>query len=133
MKQLDKKTTQLLEQTSVPIIMRIEDQAVADKWFHVLGWTHNGSYLNNEITNKPLKTRVAAMAELLGFRQNYHVVHSERNAVWGLEHNDITFLVYISNSGLAVQLEQCGSNALQAETIVGLLHDILIGDNYVSH
>ena len=124
MKQLSKTDTKALELNSTPVIMLLSQCGTsynAQPWFDVLGWTHTG----RNITNQPLKVRVATMAWLLGFERNYHVNYNERNAVWGLEWRDVRFIVYISNAGLALQLEDKSTPA-EAVQIVDELHKILI-------
>lgn len=135
--QLSKEETKRLERESTPLFNVVKPgllnhSKVFNKWMAVLGWTHMGKFANNSIINKPLHVRVAAMSKLLGFKQNYHVNYWERNAVWGLEHNGIKFVLYISNKGLSVQIEGGYDSSLpqptpdQAQTIINLLFDTLV-------
>lgn len=139
MKQLPKQETKDLEHKSMPMIMAMADPNaiwprinVQNKWFAVLGWHTAGEFTDDPIVNKALHLKVAAMSKLLGFKQNYHVNYWERNAVWGLEHEGIKFVVYLSTRGLSVQLalDPDGVNRptpADAQIIVDLLFDKLIG------
>ena len=138
MEQLSKEETKQLEETSVPVmnvIARIgkDDPNIFNRWLAILGWTHMGEFADGSILSKPLHVRVAAMSELLGFRPNYHVNYWERNACWGLEHEGIKFVLYISNKGFSVQLARDGEDLPTTEsgkTIIDMLFQKLVNGKY---
>jgi len=97
--------------------------------FDITGWAHNGRYYEMEgarsMSNEALHKQVAEMTKLLGFKQKYHVVWSLRNAVWGLQLDELKFLLYICTEGTRIQVER-NCNDENDERIVDHLHNILI-------
>ena len=133
MKQLSKQETKELEYSSTPMIniMAPCQDELAYKWFDVIGWTHNGRHYahpkSRNITNQAMHKTVAEMSKLIGFKQNYHITWSIRNAVWGLQIDDIKFVLYISTEGTSVQIDQ-NCTETDVEKIVNQLYGILIND-----
>ena len=141
MKQLSNEETKELEYNTTPIsnvlyqanstLNRKESDAMMYKSFDVVGWAHNGRHYDmpgaRSMSNGPLHKQVAEMTKLLGFKQNYHIVWSLRNAVWGLEFDDIKFLLYICTEGTRIQVEWKDNDAT-ANKLINHLYTLLIVD-----
>jgi len=133
MKQLTNKETKRVEYNSSHILNLMQRASRADmhRLFHLTGWTHNGEFLGNPITHNALHKKVAILSNILGFKQNYHVNYTCRNAVWGLEHEGLKFAVCYSIEGLVVQIEsweEVKPTIADAIVIVDHLYELLIGD-----
>jgi len=142
MKQLSNEETKELEFTTTPLsnvlyqqinseLSHKETEIVMYKSFDITGWAHNGRFYadpkSRSLSNGPLHKQVALMSELIGFKQNYHIVHSLRNAVWGLEFDNIKFLLYICTEGTKIQVEH-NCNDATAQKIINRLYGLLIVD-----
>jgi hypothetical protein len=133
MKQLTNKETKHLEFNSSHLMnfMLRAGKEEMHRFFHLIGWTHNGEYHADPITNKALHVKVAALSKLLGFKQNYHVNYDCRNAVWGLEHEGLKFALCYSTEGLVVQIESTPDvipTIKDANVNTDHLYEILVGD-----
>ena len=95
--------TQHLEIDSYPISMCLcqLEKSYHDKWLlSILCWTHI-----NKLDNRSIYQNWKKAEELLGHKKQYLVNYKYRNAVWGFKHKNIQFLVYISKSGLSLQID----------------------------
>ena len=129
-KELEYTTTPLTNVTHIPgsVLGDKEAERMMFRSFDITGWAHNGRYYDMEgarsMSNGPLHKQVAAMTELLGFKQNYHIVWSLRNAVWGLQLDELKFVLYICTEGTKIQIDS--RKDVDAERIIDHLYDILI-------
>lgn len=141
MKQLSNKETKELEYDSTPIsnvlyqkestLTHKESKELMYKSFDITGWAHNGRHYKipgaRNLSCGPLHKQVALMSKLLGFKQNYHIVWSLRNAVWGLQIDDLKFILYICTEGTRIQVE-LNCNDASASKIIDHLYGLLIVD-----
>ena len=139
MKQLSNKETKELEYVTTPIgnvthqpnseLNQDESEKLMFRSFDITGWAHNGRYYDMEgarnMSNGPLHKQVAEMSKLLGFKQNYHITWSLRNAVWGLEIEGIKLVLYICTEGTRIQIGSPYRDT-DAKTVIDHLHSILI-------
>jgi hypothetical protein len=145
MKQLSNKETKELEYTTTPlsnilyqqnsVFSHKESETMMFRSFDVVGWAHNGRFYDQpgsrSLSNGALHKQVAEMSKLLGFKQNYHIVWSLRNAVWGLQIDDLKFILYICTEGTRIQVEQ-NCNDASAKKIIDRLYSLLIIDPALS-
>jgi hypothetical protein len=85
---------------------------------------HATSLLCDGDVNKPLFERVLAYAEVLG-KPAYHVTYEDRMAVWGFEILGTGVIIYYSNRGLVVQMEEVDRE--KAWQILWTIHRRIIG------
>jgi hypothetical protein len=90
---------------------------------------HATSLLCKGSLNGPLFERVLAYAEVLG-KPAYHAVYEDRMAVWGFDILGTGVVIYYSNRGLVVQMEEVdGEKAWQ---ILWTIHRRIIGKSRMS-
>ena len=125
--QLSQKETKDLEWNSTPIeqfiLTQQKNKKLNNKLMILTSWIHTHGLNANDL----MKKRKDKLSQLLNFSSNYRSKGEYISDVYGLSRNNEKFMIYYSQRGLTVQVNENFNNDLM-EKFLDELIDLLVDD-----